>query len=53
MEALAMGKYGYFVWSCFALTFIVLLGNEWMARVRQKQVYKDVEVRLRAIEDKT
>ena len=53
MEVLAMRKYGIFVWSCFALTFIVLIGNEWMARVRQKQVYKEVEVRLRAIEEKS
>ncbi len=27
-----MGKYGAYVWSCVALSVIVLVGNGWLAR---------------------
>ena len=53
MQALAMGGYGFYVWTCFAITFIVLIGNEWRARARQKAVYRDIEVRIRAVEERT
>lgn len=51
MDALAMGNYGAYVWSCFALTFIVMVFSDWRARVRQNQVYRDIEVRIKALEE--
>ena len=51
MEALAMGGYGAYVWSSFALTLVIFILNEWRARVRHRVVYRDVEVRIKAIED--
>lgn len=50
MEGLAMGSYGAYVWTCFGLTFAVVLINEWRIRVRQATVYRDIEVRLKALE---
>lgn len=45
-----MGAYGAYVWSCFGLTLVVLLVNEWRVRARQAAVYRDIEVRIRAME---
>jgi heme exporter protein CcmD len=50
MDALAMGNYGIYVWSCFALTLIVVVFSDWRSRVRHKQVYRDIEVRIKALE---
>jgi len=50
MEALSMGKYGAFVWSCIGLTFAVYAVNEWRARSRHKRVYRDIEVRIKAVD---
>ena len=52
MDALAMGNYGAYVWSCFALTLIVVLFSEWRSRTRHKQVYRDIEVRIKALEER-
>lgn len=52
MEKLAMGGYAAYVWSCFALTFAVFAFNELRARVRYRTVYRDVEVRIRAVEER-
>jgi len=51
MEVLAMGKYGMFVWSCFGLTLAVVLFSDWRARLRHKRVYRDIEVRIKALEE--
>lgn len=51
MSGLAMGSYGAYVWSCFALTAAVLLICEWRARKRHKLVYRDIEVRVKALGD--
>ena len=51
MESLAMGNYGAYVWTCFGLTAAVLLINEWRARARQASVYREIEVRVKALED--
>ena len=51
MDILAMGDYGVYVWGCFALTLVVVLLNEWRARQRQRVVYRDVEVRIKAVEN--
>ena len=53
MDALAMGSYGPYVWSCFGLALIVLLGSEWRARARHKQVYREIEVRIKALEERS
>ena len=52
MDALAMGNYGAYVWSCFGLTLIVMLLSEWRSRLRHKQVYRDIEVRIKALEER-
>ena len=46
----AMGGYGAYVWSCFALTFVIVLLMSWSGRLWQKRVYRDIEVRLKALE---
>ena len=51
MENLAMGNYGVYVWSCFALTLFVVLFSDWRARLRHKRVYRDIEVRIKALGD--
>ena len=33
-EFLAMSGYGAYVWSCYGLTLVVLIGNAWSARRR-------------------
>ena len=50
MDVIAMGGYGAYVWSCFALTFAVVIFNEWRARVRHRSIYRDIEVRIKAVE---
>ncbi len=52
MDALAMGDYGPYVWSCFALTLIVVVVSDWRSRVRHKRVYRDIEVRIKALEER-
>ena len=52
MEALAMGNYGPYVWSCFALTLIVVVVVDWRSRVRHNRIYRDVEVRIKALEER-
>ena len=51
MEALAMGGYGAYVWTCFGLAAVVLIINEWRIRARQAAVYKEIEVPIKALED--
>lgn len=46
-----MGDYGVYVWSCFALTAAVLFINAWRARVNHRRVYRDIEVRVKALGD--
>jgi heme exporter protein CcmD len=52
MENLAMGAYGAYVWTCFGLTVLVVGILEWRARSRHRKVYRDIEVRIRALGDK-
>ena len=52
MDTLAMGNYGVYVWSCFALTFAVIVLSEWYSRVRHRRVYRDIEVRIKALEER-
>ena len=51
MDSLAMGGYGAYVWTCFGLTLAVMLINEWRVRARQTSVYREIEVRIKALED--
>ncbi len=51
MDSLAMGSYGVYVWTCFGLTLLVVVLSDWRARVRHKQVYRDIEVRIKALEE--
>jgi len=51
MEALAMGNYGAYVWTAYSLTLVVVLINEWRVRARQSTVYRDIKVRIKALEE--
>ena len=50
MEILAMGKYGAYVWSSFAITAIVLLVCVLQARQRHKNVLNELRTRISAME---
>jgi heme exporter protein CcmD len=52
MELLSLGNYGAYVWACFGLTLIIVVLSDWHARVRHKQVYRDIEVRIKALEER-
>ena len=52
MDGFAMGGYGAYVWSCFGLTLLIIVFSEWRARIRHKRVYRDIEVRLKALEER-
>jgi heme exporter protein CcmD len=51
MEVFAMGGYGGYVWSSFLLGAIVLVICDWRARLRQKTIYREIEVRIKALGD--
>jgi heme exporter protein CcmD len=51
MEVFSMGGYGAYVWTCFTLTVVVFAICEWRARLRQRRVYRDIEVRIKALGD--
>ncbi len=51
-EDFAMGGYGVYVWTCFGLGVLVVVGMEWRARARHRSVYRDIEVRIKALEDR-
>ena len=50
MEALAMGKYGPYVWSSFGLTLIVLVACVVQARRRHRAVLRDIARRRKLME---
>ena len=50
MDVLTMGSYGSYVWACFTLTAVVMVICEWRLRLRQRRVYRDIEVRIKALE---
>ena len=52
MDGLAMGGYGAYVWSCFGLTLVIVVFSEWRARIKHKRVYREIEVRLKALEER-
>ncbi len=53
MDALAMGSYGAYVWSCFVLTFVVVVIAELRSRAHHNRVYREIRTRIRALEDDT
>ena len=46
-----MGGYGGYVWTCFIMAGVVLVICEWRARLRHRRVYRDIEVRIKALGD--
>ena len=50
MEMLAMGKYGAYVWSSFAITAIVLLVCVLQGRKRHKNVVNELRARIATME---
>ncbi|MEM7501069.1 MAG: heme exporter protein CcmD [Pseudomonadota bacterium] len=51
-DMLAMGNYGAYVWTCFGLTFIVMVTCVVQARSRQKRTYEEISARIKAMESK-
>ena len=49
-EALAMGEYGVYVWTCFGLTFAVLAVCAIQARSRHGKIIADIRTRIKAME---
>ncbi len=47
----SMGGYGAYVWTCFIMAGLVLVICEWRARLRHRRVYRDIEVRIKALGD--
>ena len=52
LDQLAMGSYGAYVWTCFGIVTCVMVFNEWRARAYHKRIYRDVEVRVKALGDR-
>ena len=50
MDALAMGNYGVYVWSCFGLTFTVLVICIAQARSRHRKVLSEIRTRMKMME---
>ncbi|MEM7431558.1 MAG: heme exporter protein CcmD [Pseudomonadota bacterium] len=46
-----MDKYAVYVWTCYAITAAVLVINAWQARAKHRRVYRDIEVRIKALGD--
>lgn len=53
MEVLAMGGYGSYVWGSFGLTLVVLVVTMLQAGSHHKKIYREIEQRLKAMEDVT
>lgn len=51
MEALAMGKYGAYVWTSFALALIVVIACAVQARRRHRAVIRDIARRRKLMEN--
>ena len=45
MEALDFGKYNFYIWASYALTFIVLLWNITIPLLAKKKLIKDIKRR--------
>jgi len=50
MDALTMGAYGPYVWSCFGLTLVVLIICTVQARKHHQQVFNEIRTRIRAMD---
>jgi heme exporter protein CcmD len=49
-EHLAMGGYGAYVWSCMALTLIVLVVCTLSSMRRQRRIFDDIQKTIRSTE---
>lgn len=52
MDAMTMGNYGVYVWSSFGLTLAVIIFSDWLSRIHHKRIYRDIEVRIKALEER-
>ena len=52
MEVLGFNNYSLYIWACFGLTLVVVVACDVLARVRHKRVYRDIEVRIKALEER-
>ena len=50
MTGFGMGGYAFYVWGCFGLTLVAVALSDWRARVRHRRVYREIEVRIKALE---
>lgn len=51
MDVLAMGGYGPYIWTCFGLTLAVMVITVVQARRHHSNVYREIEQRLKAMEE--
>ncbi len=52
MDGLGFANYGLYIWACFGLTLVVVVGCDVLARLRHKRIYRDIEVRIKALEER-
>ena len=45
MEALDFGKYNFYIWASYGLTFLVLLWNIFIPLLAKKKLIKDIKRR--------
>jgi len=44
--------FGGYIWGSFALTLVIVVFNEWHARAHHRNIYRDIEVRIKAVEER-
>ncbi|HEX7029163.1 MAG TPA: heme exporter protein CcmD [Gammaproteobacteria bacterium] len=49
-EFLSMGGYAAYVWSCFGLTFAVLIANAVLARRSHRKILRELETRREGVQ---
>jgi len=49
-DAMTMGNYGVYVWSCFGLTLIVLIVCTVQAWQRHRTILNNIRTQIRAME---
>lgn len=46
---LNMGGYGIYIWSCYGLAMVMLLGNLWHAHRQKKRVFRALSVQFKTM----
>lgn len=46
-DFIAMGKHGPYVWSCYGVTFLVVLGMLWHTRAERRAFFREQQAQMR------